>query len=170
MITKIVLSTFGAMAICAVPLCAQSTSISKSDVDFLRLAAEADMTTANLAQTAETRADSPQVKDFAKKLTTEHTNDYAQLSEVATKTGETIPKAIDKQDNREIATLDRAKGKAFDREFLSHQTAEHEKLLRAFRQEAEHGTNPDVKAYASKGLPVMEAHLHDAQDLLKSKV
>lgn len=170
MITRIVLSALGAMAICAVPLCAQSTNVSKRDTDFLRLAAEADMTTANLAQTAEARADSSQVKDFAKKLATDHTNDFAHLTEVAAKTGETIPRAIDKQDNREIATLDKSKGKAFDREFLSHQTAEHEKLLRAFRQEAEHGTNPDIKAYANKALPVMEAHLHDAQDLLKSKV
>ena len=64
--------------------------------------------------------------------------------------------------------LDRYKGKTFDHAFLTHESMEHEKLVRAFKEEAEHGTNPDIKAYANKALPTIEQHLHDVQDLLKS--
>ena len=39
---------------------------------------------------------------------------------------------------------------------------------KAFK-EADHGKNPDIRAYASKALPVMEQHLHEAEDLVKGK-
>ena len=164
-----IVSILSLTGICAASLWAQTGNLSKSDAEFLRMAAEADMTSAHLGQDAEDRAANGQVKDFGKKLTTDHTQDYQQLSELASKTGETIPKGIDRQDDREIASLDRAKGKTFDREFLTHEVTEHEKLVRAFKQEAEHGNNPDVKAYANGALPTIEGHLHDAQNLLKSK-
>lgn len=163
-------SILGLTGICAASLWAQAGNLSKSDASFLQMAAEADMTSAHLGQDAEGHAANDQVKDFGKKLTTDHTNDYQQLSELATKTGEAIPKGIDKQNDHEITSLDRVKGKTFDHAFLTHEVTEHERLVRAFRQEAEHGTNPDVKAYANKALPTIEQHLHDAQNLLKSKV
>jgi putative membrane protein len=133
------------------------------------MAAEADMTTAHLGQMAESRAASDGVKDFGKKLVQDHTNDYTELSQLAAKLGDSIPKGIDSVDNREIAKLDRYKGAAFDRAFLAHETVEHQRLVSAFKQEAEHGNDPAVKAYAGKVLPVIESHLHDGQDLLKAK-
>jgi len=72
-----------------------------------------------------------------------------------------------KLNQREIAALDRSKGKAFDRAFLGHEAVAHEKLIKAFKQEGEHGDDPDIKAYANKALPVIEEHLHDVQDLRK---
>ena len=55
----------------------------------------------------------------------------------------------------------------FDREFVLNQTSEHEKLVKAFQNEAEHGANPDIKDYASKALPTIERHLHDVENLRK---
>ena len=133
----------------------------------MNMAAEADMTSAHLGQMAEDRSASNGVKDFAKKLTDDHTQDYSQLTALASKTGETIPKGINSQDNREIARLDKYKGKTFDRAFLAQERTEHEKLVQAFKREAEHGDNVDIKAYTNKTLPVIEGHLHEAQDLLK---
>jgi putative membrane protein len=131
------------------------------------MAAEADMTLAHLGQMAENRAATEKVKDFAKAVVQDHTNDYWQLTGVAAQAGDTIPKAIHGQDERIIAALGRSKGKSFDRDFLNRQSAEHERLISAFRLEAEHGSNPTIKDYARKALPTIERHLHDAQDLLK---
>jgi hypothetical protein len=36
-----------------------------------------------------------------------------------------------------------------------------------FKREAQHGQNPDVKAYASKMIPVLEGHLRRAKALAK---
>ncbi|HEX4770248.1 MAG TPA: DUF4142 domain-containing protein [Bryobacteraceae bacterium] len=168
MLKTTIISMLSVAGFAALSLTAQNT-VTANDAEFLRTAAQADMTAANLGQTAQDRAANPQVKDFGKQLATDHTKDYEQLCELAAKTGQSIPKAIDSRDDREIASLDRAKGKTFDHKFLVHETSEHEKLIHAFKQEAEHGTNPDVKAYANTALPVLESHLHHAQDLEKSK-
>jgi putative membrane protein len=167
MYTKTILSILGGAAICVTPLCAQTGAVSKRDAEFLKVAAEADMTTTHIGKMAEDRAAANEVKDFGKKLAQDHTSDYKKLCEFAAKTGETVPRAIDKRDDREIAALDKSKGKAFDRAFLAHEAVAHEKLIKAFKQEAEHGDNPDIKAYANKALPVIEGHLHDVQDLRK---
>ncbi len=169
MYTKVILSILGGAAICVAPLCAQTSTASKRDAEFLKMAAEADMTTTHIGKMAEDRASADGVKDLGKKLVQDHTSDYQKLGEFAAKTDAAVPKAIDKQDDREITALTRSKGKAFDRAFLAHEAIAHEKLIKAFKQEAEHGDNPDIKAYANKALPVIEGHLHDVQDLLKPK-
>ena len=169
MFNKAALSFLGVAALCALPLRAQTAAPHKRDGDFLKVAAEADMTTTHLGKMAEDKASASEVKDFGRKLVLDHTSDYQQLSELAVKTGQTVPKAIDKEDNRRIASIEKYEGKAFDRAFVTAQVAEHEKLVKAFKDEAAHGDNSDIKAYANKTLPTIEGHLHDVQDLLKTK-
>lgn len=167
--TKTMLSLLCGAALFTATGWTQSAKVDKSDQDFLKMAAEADMTTVHLGKMAEDRGATPSVKDFGKTIVQDHTNDYHQVAELAAKTGETIPKDIDTTDNREISHLEKYKTKTFDREFLLHETSKHEQLAKAFKQEAEHGTNPEIKAYANKALPVIEEHLHRAEDLLKTK-
>jgi putative membrane protein len=151
-----------------VALAKEPAEAKNTDAAFLSMAAQADMTAAHLGQMAQNRAVTNPLKDFGKTLTDDHTSDYHALTALSTKTGETIPKAIDKQNVRVIENLDRLHGKTFDRQFLANQTLEHEKLIKAFKQEADHGSNPDIKSYANKTLPVLERHLHEAQDLVKN--
>ena len=169
MLKKIILPTLCAITISCLPAYSRGRTAPPKDAAFLAMAAEADMTIAHIGQMAENRAATEKVKDFAKTVVQDHTNDYWEVTELATKTGDKIPKAINGQNERIIAGLDRSKGKAFDREFLSRQSAEHERLISAFKQEAEHGSNPAIKDYARKTLPTIERHLHDAQDLLKQR-
>jgi putative membrane protein len=140
-----------------------------SDKAFLAMAAQADMTMAHIGKDAETEATASNVKDFGKTLVDDHTSDYQQLTELAGKTGEPIPKAIDRLNGQRIVALERYRGKSFDHEFLIRQSAEHEKLIHAFKEEATYGSNPAIKAYASKALPTIERHLHEAEDLLKGR-
>jgi putative membrane protein len=169
MLKKIILPTLCAITISCLPAYSRGRTAPPNDAAFLAMAAEADMTIAHIGQMAENRAATEKVKDFAKTVVQDHTNDYWEVTELATKTGDKIPKAINGQNERIIAGLDRSKGKAFDREFLSRQSAEHERLISAFKEEAEHGSNPAIKDYARKTLPTIERHLHDTQDLLKQR-
>jgi putative membrane protein len=148
---------------------AQAASAPQNDQAFLKMAAEADMTSAHIGEMAETRAASDGVKEVGRKLVQDHRDDYRTVSELAAKLGDPIPKGIDSVDNRQITRLERFKGAAFDRAFLAHETVEHQRLVSAFKQEAEHGNDPALKAYAGKTLPALESHLHDGQDLLKAK-
>jgi putative membrane protein len=169
MSNKIILTVLAGAAISCLPALAKKPVSTQSDASFLAMAAQADMTTAHLGQDAADRGATEKVKDLGATLARDHTSDYNTLAELASKTGETIPKSIDARNDREIDAIDRYKGKRFDHAFLLHESEEHEKLVRAFREEAEHGTNPDIKGYATKALPTIERHLHDIRDLLKSQ-
>jgi putative membrane protein len=169
MFQKAVTSLLCGSALCALPMILNAATVSKQDTAFMKMAAEADMLCAHLGQMAENSASNTAVKDLGRKLVQDHTMNYEELTELASKTGETIPKAIEKRDDREIAALGRDKGKTFDRAFLNHEVADHEKLAKVFKEEAEHGQNPEIKAFANKSLPTIESHLHEAEDLVKSK-
>jgi putative membrane protein len=155
--------------VCCWPVLARTSNSHKSDAAFLDTVAQSDMTIVHIGKIAEERAEASNLKDFAKMLVQDHTKDYEELTALAAKSGDKIPTAIDKQNNQTISKLDKDKGKTFDHAFLSAEATEHEKLLSAFKHEANHGSNPDIKAYANKVLPNLERHLHTAEDLSKHK-
>jgi putative membrane protein len=169
MSNKLILSTLIVVVAFCLPSSARTAASAKSDEAFLATAAQADMTIVHMGKMAQERAETPKLKDFANTLVQDHTNDYQELTELASKAGDGIPKAIDRQNNRTIATLDHYQGKTFDHAFVENQAAEHQRLVSAFKREAEHGSNPDIKAYANKTLPTIEQHLHDVENLLKQK-
>jgi len=165
---KLVLFTLFGVAVCCLAADPKTAS-PPSDAAFLAAAAQADMTIVHIGKMAQDRAVSSKLKDFANTLVQQHSSDYQEVSELAANAGQAIPKGIDRQNDRIIAALDRSKGKTFDHAFLVRQVTEHERLVSAFEREAKHGSNPAIKAYASKTLPAIERHMHDAQELLKQR-
>jgi len=144
-----------------------AAQLSKSDQAFVRMAADANMTEAHEGQMAEDRAASQGVKDFAQKLIQDHSNAYGKLLDLAQKNGESIPRGIDARRNPEIAQLSKLKGNAFDSRFIQDEVRDHEKTIAAFRNEAEHGQNADLKSYANEELSTLRDHLKIAQQLEK---
>ena len=146
-----------------VPLAVRAASLNKADMQFMKMAATANMTEAHLGQMAEAQASGQNVKDFGKKLSMDHTASYEGLSVLANKVGEQIPKAIGR--DRTIARLEHLKGKAFDRTFAQDEVQSHKTVIMEFKNEAEHGENADVKAWAKDMIPTLEGHLKSAEEL-----
>jgi len=143
------------------------SSVSGADKQFLATVAKADMVEAHEGQMAEAQAARSDVKDFAKTLVQDHTQSYVRLTELAAKTGVTIPKGIDAAKESDIAPLSRLKGARFDGAFAREEVAAHRRALAEFKREAAHGTDPDVKAFASEQIPVLEKHLRLAEECEK---
>jgi putative membrane protein len=142
-------------------------SLSKTDDQFLTMAAKTDMTEAHEGEMAESQADRSDVKELAKTIVRDHTDSYHQLTELANKTGASIPKGIDIRKDHTIVQLVHLKGASFDRQFAKDEIAAHRQAIAAFKREAEHGQNADLKAYATKMIPILEKHLHLAEDCAK---
>ena len=140
-----------------------AASLSKADSNFMVMAAKIDMTEAHEGQMAESHATRADVKDFAKKLVQDHTEAYDQITELAAKTGVTIPRGIDTAKDKTIAQLVRLNDSRFDKQFIRDEIADHRSAITAFKREAEHGEDADVRAYATKMIPVLESHLHQAE-------
>jgi putative membrane protein len=59
-------------------------------------------------------------------------------------------------------------GPEFDKAFLKQQLKEQEAQVRDFSDEAQHGTDPNVKSFAAGALPNLEQQLEAAKNRNKS--
>jgi len=148
-----------------VPIFLPAFELSKTDAQFMKKAAEANMTEAHLGQMAEAQSSQQSVKDFGQTLSKDHTSAYESLTALTNKIGETIPKAIGP--DRTIERLMHLKGTAFDRAFSQDEVQSHKGAIALFRNESEHGENADVKAWAKTMLPTLEGHLQTAENISK---
>ena len=142
---------------------AMAAPLSTPDKQFLITAARTDMIEAHEGQMAENQASRADIKDFGKTLVQDHTQDYGQLTMLANKTGVEIPKGIDAARVPSLEPLLHANGAQFDHAFTRDEIAAHKRALAAFKREAEHGQDADVKAYASSMIPTLEKHLQLAE-------
>lgn len=166
---KSILTGVCCFALCCVPVFAQGGTVSKADQDFLKMAAETDMTEAHMGQMAQEQASAQGVKDLGQMYIQDHTKDYQTVSQLAAKVGATVPNGIDAAKVAPIRGVAHLKGKSFDRRFIQESISGHEKAIAAYKKESEHGDNADIKAYATQTLPTLEEHLHKAQDLKKQR-
>jgi putative membrane protein len=136
--------------------------LSAADTNFINAAATSGMTEVQAAQLAAQRASRPAVKEFAQQLVTDHTQLNQQLMQLAQRKGVTPPA---QPDQSAMQSMQRMRGRGFDRQFLRHEVADHQQALQLFQQEAQQGSDPDVKAFAQQAIPVLQQHLSTAQSL-----
>lgn len=61
--------------------------------------------------------------------------------------------------------LQKLSGAEFDREYMKHMVADHEKTVSDFKKQAGSGKDPELKGFAAKTLPTLQEHLDMAQKL-----
>lgn len=166
---KNMVSGFCWVVLFCVSALAQHAAPAMSDQQFVDFAAQTDMMEANLGQLAQTQSSAQDVRDYAQTLTTDHTNDYTQLSMAASKASLEIPKGLDAAHDKMIAPFQKLKGSAFDHRYIQEMIAGHTKAIPVYTKEASDAQNADLKAYASQALPTLQKHLDDAKNLAKPK-
>jgi putative membrane protein len=139
----------------------------QQDKQFLRAIAIADMTEAHLGEMAQSKAAQTAVKDLGRTIAKDETEAYEQLTVLASKVGESLPKGIDARKSAAIRTLTTRKGGDFDRDFLRNEIADERKVISTLQLEVTHGTNPDIKAWASQTVAARQQELQKAQLLAK---
>jgi putative membrane protein len=167
MVPKHILIAGCCSVVLAVPALAQSTKLTSRDREFLKMAAVSNMTEAHLGEMAQDKAAQSGIKSYGQMLVKDDTKAYEELTVLDSKLGQSTPKGINVRRDKAVEMLADLKGKRFDGRFLREEVQDHERQLAAFRREAQHGHEPDVKAYATQELPTMEEHLREAEKLLK---
>src|SRR6185437_11226080 len=127
-------------ALVAIPAFARSDTAANgkaaTDQDFLQMAAESDMLHAHLGQMAEKLSTSLGIRDLGLEIRKNCTADYQQLSELAARTGATLPKAIDAQGDKTIGRLSRLRGAGFDHAFIDEVIDSDKKAVDSFAKKA----------------------------------
>jgi putative membrane protein len=61
--------------------------------------------------------------------------------------------------------LSKLSGSDFDNEYMSDMVKDHEADAKEFENQANKGTDADIKAFAAKTLPMIQRHLQMARDV-----
>jgi putative membrane protein len=133
-----------------------------SPEDFLHQAAEGGMAEVDMGRLATQKAQSAEVKKFGEMMVADHTKANEELKGIATK--KNIPLPADMGTHK--ATIDELNGLSgpdFDRAYIKQMVEDHEKTISMFEKQAGSSTDSDVKAFATKSLPVLKKHLESLQ-------
>jgi putative membrane protein len=136
---------------------------SSPDRAFVEKAAMGGMAEVELGNLAQQKAASAEVKQFAARMVQDHGKANEELKQVASSKSMSLPTALDRKHKSDIDRLSKLSGAEFDRAYMSHMVDDHKKDVAEFRKESKNAKDSDVKAFASKQLPVLEEHLKLAQ-------
>ena len=127
------------------------TSLTEKDKTFMKKAAKGGAMEVAMGQLAEQKAQSEDVKSFGKRMVTDHSKANDELKSIASNKGVQLPS---KQHTGKWVS---------DKAYIDMMVKDHEKDLAQFKDEANSGSDPDLKKFADDTAKVIQEHL----DLVK---
>ncbi len=141
------------------------TKLSEDDAELLKEVAMGGMMQLEISKVAATMATSEDVKVFAMAEVEEQTSLGMKVKEIAMSGGVTLPSAADEDTMKMIADLKEKKGLEFDKAYLKASgIAGHKKLQSTMEKVRDKASDAALKMIATTALPVIEIHLHAAED------
>jgi putative membrane protein len=130
----------------------QSSSLSEKDKTFMKKAAKGGTMEVAMGNMAEKNAQSDDVKSFGKRMVTDHSKANDELKSIASKKGVQLPA----KEPKLKWTSDKA--------YMDMMVKDHEKDLAEFKEEANSGSDPDVKKFADDTAKIIQEHLDLAKE------
>ena len=136
-----------------------AADMNSNDADFMKKAAKGGMAEVELGRMAVQKGASAQVRDFGSRMMTDHSKADRELMALAASKGVELPKSISLGEDVSVAHLKMLSCKSFDEAYVKMMVEDHKEDVADFQQESQSATDPDVKNFASKVLPVLQSHL-----------
>lgn len=134
-----------------------------NDKVFVKEAGSGGLMEVELGQYAEQHAFNPRVKKFGSMMVKDHSKANEELKAIADRKNITI--SLDEKHSDMIRDLQQKTGADFDKDYMKMMVDDHQKDVDKFKKQADDGKDPDVKAFASKTLPVLQMHLDSAKNV-----
>jgi putative membrane protein len=116
-----------------------------------------------LGQIAQDRATNDRIKSFGAMMVWDHSKANEDLMARARSQGITLPANVGKENQTMIDNLSKKTGESFNKVYMNMMFEDHLKDIASFKQAAELCTNPSIKDFASKALPILDKHLDFAK-------
>jgi putative membrane protein len=152
--------TFVGLVLIAAPGLA---AVSSAEKKFATDAAQGGLAEVELGQLALQKGTSPQVKQFAQRMVTDHSQANSELMQLGKSENLDLPAQVDAKEKSEMDRLRGMSGSAFDAAYMQHMVQDHQKDVADFTKQAQSGSDPGLKSFAQKYLPVLQQHLQMAQ-------
>ena len=143
-----------------------SKPIVATDSRFMTKAAQAGAAEMDLATLAASKTKTPEVTQLATKIKSDHEAAAEELKALAAQKDVALPATVDAVQTATKARLDKLSDAAFDRAYATQMVTDHRAAVTLFTT-ATKSADADVKAFATKTLPVLKDHLQRAIDLQK---
>jgi putative membrane protein len=140
---------------------------SSPDAKFASEAASGGQTEVKLGQLAQQNGSSPTVKEFGRRMETDHSKAGEELKQAASQAGISLPSSMSAKDAT-YERLSKLHGAAFDRAYAQAMVRDHEKDIAAFEREIQTVQNEAIKSFAQQTLPTLKEHLRLAREMEKS--
>ena len=140
-----------------------ANNVNAADKSFLMEAAAGGMMEVQAGQLAATNATNDRVKAFGNMMVQDHTNANNELKALASQKNVMLPDSLPAKHREHIDMLKKKQGKEFDRAYMNMMVMDHNEDVSKFQMESKNANDADVKAFASKTLPVLRTHQDSAK-------
>jgi putative membrane protein len=146
---------------------ARTEKVSKDDAGFVKVAANGGMMEVQLGKIAQERASKPEVKEFGRRMQTDHSKANDELKKIAAKKDIKVPTQLEGKQKSTVDKLSKLKGDEFDRAYMGIMVDDHKDDIERFQQEADKGQDPDLRKFAKDHVPILKKHLELAEKTRK---
>lgn len=136
-----------------------SSVVVPADKEFVSKAGMGGLAEVQMGNLALQKAQSAGVKAFAQRMVTDHSNANAELAQLATAKGLTLPTELDGDPKAAMDHLNGLSGAEFDKAYMHHMVEDHEKDVSEFEKASTGAQDADIKGWAGKTLPTLQEHL-----------
>jgi putative membrane protein len=150
---------------CTTAMAGVAMAQTDQDKAFLGRASQGDYNEIKLSQLAVDKSQNPQVKAFAQKMVTDHTNLEQQMAPFAQKWGVTPASSLDPQHQAMYDKLNGLSGKDFDKQYIEDMDQDHHTTLTDFQTEEQTTKDQQFKTQVKSGEKVIAEHTKMADHL-----
>ncbi|HSB94585.1 MAG TPA: DUF4142 domain-containing protein [Flavitalea sp.] len=140
-----------------------ASSLTDKDNEFVMKAASGGMMEVELGKLAQEKASNPRVKEFGSMMVTDHTKANDELKSLAQSKGVTLPGTMTDEHQKHVKDLGEKSGKDFDEAYMKMMVDDHKEDVDHFEDCSKDSKDADLKAFATKTLPVLQKHLAEAK-------
>ncbi len=140
-------------------------AVVEDDAKFATTAAVGGMAEVEFSQLALEKSSNARVKEFAQMMVNDHGKVNEELKTLAGVKNITLPIMLDNDHQRVKDDLQSLTGSDFDKKYVNEMVDGHKKTLDLLEKQAKDGVDSDLKAFASKTIPTVKAHLETIQKI-----
>jgi putative membrane protein len=137
--------------------------VSSQDRMFMNQASQINLTEISLGRYMQAHATTRTAKNLGGSYARDHTAAQASLRALALRLHVTLPTRPGVQLESMVARVEAQKGRNRDVAFARASVSGHQTAIAIFRKDESAGSDPPVKAYAARYLPMLQTHLKLAE-------
>ncbi len=141
--------------------------VDEQSSSFLVRVADAGMAEVELTQLAQTKAVTPEIKQFAGMLHNDHMQLNDEVKKLAGERNITLPAATSEDQKKLMVDMKAKTGKNFDKEFIQKIISKHNNSIDLFEKAIKDVNDSGVRTFADNTLPKLRMHRDSAQAIEK---